>query len=80
MAEEPDNHTLRLLREIRDAQRQGFSGVNERLERLEQRMDEVHESTYTALGLAGHANVRHDSVQDELRDIKKRLTKLEEKA
>ncbi|MDD9909822.1 MAG: hypothetical protein OXR62_09035 [Ahrensia sp.] len=76
MADDRSDLILRLLREFRG----DFDNIKERLDGIEQRMDEVHESMYTALGIAGHANVRHDSVSAEIKAIKARLTKLEENA
>jgi hypothetical protein len=35
MTEEPENHTLRLLREMREEMKTGFSAANERFDRLE---------------------------------------------
>ena len=76
MAEEPDNLLLRLMRELRDGQLE----TNDRLGKIEQRLDDFQETTVTALGLAGHSNIRHDSIAAEIASIKKRLAKLEEKA
>jgi hypothetical protein len=35
MAEEPENHTIRLLQEMRAEMREGFAGVNQRFDKLE---------------------------------------------
>ncbi len=34
MADEPENHTLRLLQEMRQEMREGFDGVNARIDGL----------------------------------------------
>ena len=76
MADEPDNLILRLLREIRETQ----VDHGEQSKLLNRRMDEVHETVYTAAGIAAHANTRHDTVTDRLEAIEARLDSLEEKA
>jgi septation ring formation regulator EzrA len=82
MARQPDDAVIRILQEIQSTlaehgrmhkeHRQAFG-------RIERRLDELHESTITALGLASHANVRHSTVQDEIEDLKRRVEQLEEK-
>jgi hypothetical protein len=64
-----DNVILRLLREIRADQQD----QSKRLIRVERRLDEVHESMTTALGMAAHSNVvveqfgqRFDELEDRL--------------
>ena len=76
MADEPDMMILRLLREIRETQ----LDHGEQLKLLNRRMEEVHETVYTAAGIAAHANIRHDTVADRLDAIEARLDSLEEKA
>ena len=76
MTDESDNMTLRLLREIRATQIEH----TERLKTLDRRMDEVHETLYTAAGIAAHANVRHDAVAERLEALEQRVQTLEEKA
>ncbi len=76
MSKEPDNVILRLLREVRDNQKKDSI----RLEAIEGRMEEMHETMYSAVGMAAHANIRHDSVTDELKTLRKRVEKLEKKA
>ena len=75
MVDEPESVILRLLREIRAKQGEH----DERFERLEQRMGEVHDTVYAAAGMAMHANVRHDNVAEELAELRQRIEKLEEK-
>jgi hypothetical protein len=80
MAEVEDNLILRLLREIRAQQ----TDDGRRLQRVERRVDELHEGMVTAMGLAGLANVateKHggdmDEIRDELTALKRRITELE---
>lgn len=75
MAKEPDNVVLMLLREIRSVQ----DDHSRRLESIERRVDDVHQSMVTALGLAAHANVRHETVEKRLSDLTKRIERLEKK-
>ena len=75
MAKEPDNVVLMLLREIRATQ----DDHTHRLERMEKRLGDVHEGMITSLGLAGHAHVRHDSLEKRLDDRAKRVARLEKK-
>ena len=41
MADEPENHTLRLLQEMRQEMREGFDGVNARIERIGENPDNL---------------------------------------
>ncbi len=83
MAESPDNHTLRLLREIRDSGEEMKSLLlshGDRLDHIDQRLDEIHETMYATAGYAMHANVRHDTVNERLNKLEKRLVDLENNA
>lgn len=76
MPKEPDNVVLKLLGEIRakqDDHDKCFAKVEKKLEDLANR------ATY-ALGLSAKANIRHDTVQDKIDQIEKRLKKLEARA
>lgn len=75
MADEPDNIMLRLLRDVRDGQGRMQLDITA----LRRQVGEMHESTITALGLAGHANIRHDSVRLEIDALKERVARLEER-
>ena len=78
---EPENHTLVLLREIRETVG-GIARVQDehgqRLAHIETRIDEMHESMVTGLGLAAHANIRHDTAETRLTDLTKRVERLEQ--
>ena len=76
MSVEPDNVLLRLMREVRAAQKID----SEKIATIEPRMDEIHETMYPVAGMSAHSNIRHDGVAEELAGIKERLKKLEEKA
>ena len=74
-----------------------FEQVDRRFQRMQEQMDyrfdavdrrltEVLDTAITALGSAGHANVRHDNVQHQLsesqldlRHVKDRLRRLEDR-
>lgn len=78
--EEDDNLVLRMLREIRAQQMDD----GRRLQRVERKMDELHESVVTAMGIAGLASVateKHGEGMDEIRDeiaaLKRRVQELE---
>ena len=75
--------TLRLLREIRADVgdiRNDVRDTRQRLVKVEQRIEEMHESMTFALGLAMHANVRHEAVTRRFEQFETRLTRLEERA
>ena len=92
MAEEPDNVVLRILMQIQETQAQHTRLMNEHTReftRLGRQLQDLQESAVTALGLAAHANVQHQSVQTqieaiedrlaEIDDLRSRLARLEEK-
>ena len=41
MADEPENHTIRLLRELRDEMRVEFAMIGKRFEKVDERFDEM---------------------------------------
>ena len=41
MADEPENHTIRLLRELRDEMRVEFAMIGKRFEKVDTRFDEM---------------------------------------
>ncbi len=82
MSDEPENVILKLLREIRANQQEQGVTLREHVEWLksiDKRMDEVHETLYAASGIAMHANVRHDTVSEEIAELRRRIERLEEK-
>ena len=72
MAKQPDDLVLRVLKKIQENQAEH----SERLDRIEKRLDEVLDGVVTALGLATHANVRHDAVDKRLDELKVRIDRL----
>jgi tetrahydromethanopterin S-methyltransferase subunit G len=82
MAKEPDNLVLRMLREIRatpDRHERRFDKIDKRFDRMDKKLDDMSAPLTTALGLALHANVRHESVQKQLDALEQRVQKLEER-
>ena len=82
MAEEPENVMLRLMREMRaklDDVSMKLEEHDHRFDKVDQRLDEIHETMYTTAGMAMHANVRHEAVSKQLDDLRKRVERLEEK-
>jgi hypothetical protein len=80
MAKEPEDMVVRLLRDIQSgiaAQGKDISSMRDELRRQGVKIDELFESSTMALGLAGHSNVRHETVQKQLEDLTKRIERLE---
>ena len=65
MADEPESHTVRLLREMREEMRGGFTEMRERLDGVDARLDGL---THIVTLLAGHSH-----------GLEERLTRLEER-
>ena len=68
MARQPDDLVLRVLKKIQQTQ----AKHSKRLDRIETHLDDV----VTALGLATHANVRHEAVDKRLDELKARIDRL----
>jgi predicted nucleic acid-binding Zn-ribbon protein len=82
MPKQPEDLVVRILRDIQHTlatHSRRFDQMDQRFDRLERRLDEVNDGMITSLGLAGHAHVRHDGLQKELDDLKKRVKRLEAK-
>ena len=82
MSEPSDELMMEILRQIHATQGDHtprFDDQAGRFQRVEKPLDELHESMITALGFAGHANVRHDTVSEKLDDLTRRVEALEEK-
>ena len=80
MAKKPDDLVVPILREIQAtlaAQGKDLAEIKSDLRRQGVRVDELFESSTMALGLAGHANVRHETVQKQLDELRDRLDRLE---
>lgn len=76
MPKEPDNVVLKLLREIRGKQDEH----DKRFAKIEKKLDDLANSATYALGLSAQANIRHETVQDKIDELEKRLKKLEARA
>jgi uncharacterized coiled-coil DUF342 family protein len=75
MAKSPENLVLRILKDIQGT----LSEHGRRFDRVEQRLDDIHEGMITSLGLASHAHVRQDGMKKEIDELKKRVKRLEQK-
>ena len=76
MAEEPTDLALTVLREIRETQLEH----GRRLEAIDRRFDEPHETVHTAMSFATHAHVRCEATEKRMNAFERSLAKLEEKA
>jgi hypothetical protein len=82
MAKEPEDAVLRILKNIQTTladHSKRFDSVDGRFDRVDRRLEDVHEGMITSLGLAGHAHVRQNGLQKEIDDLKKRVKRLETK-
>lgn len=80
MADDQNDLTIRILREIQGSiasQGRDLAAIKDELRRQGVRLDELFESSTMALGLAGHSNVRHETVQKQLEELTKRIERLE---
>ncbi len=78
---EPEDIVLKVLKQIQETQAQHtalFKEQSRRLDRLDRRLEDLQESAVTALGLAAHANVQHQSVQTQIEAIEERLSEIDE--
>ena len=81
MAEPTNELILKVLMQIQETQGVHTRVLGEHTEnfvRLERRMQEMQDSMVTALRLAGHANIRHDTVSERLEDLTRRVETLEQ--
>ncbi|MGQ0446347.1 MAG: hypothetical protein ACT4O2_14790 [Beijerinckiaceae bacterium] len=80
MTDEPESIVPRLLREIREIL-DAHSGMHrkhqEALEALNRKIDAWQETTATGIGLAVHANVRHESLETRLENLERRVEEIE---
>ena len=83
MAEEPDNHTLRLLREIRSAQQAQGDVLGEHtgaLSRIEKRADDLYTMSTHTLGVAVSAHEKFLALEAQVERLSERVQRLEAKA
>lgn len=89
MADPDDNVVLRLLREIRAEQRDQsgkLDTLEQRMNTVERKLDDVKETAAYSAGMAVHANVgyetqaeRLDRLREDLNEATKRIAALEAK-
>lgn len=79
MAEVTNESMMEVLRiqETQAEHSRQFDDQSARLQRVEKRLDGIYETMFTTLGIAGHANIRHDAVTEKLDDLTRRVEKLE---
>ena len=80
MADEPDNLVLVHLREIRGELkniRDKLAEHDARFDKIEKRLDEVHETAIYGVGLAAMANHKLDRMTERVDDHEPRITALE---
>ena len=75
MAKQPIDLVLPILKDIQRT----LSEHGNRFDQIEHRLEEISDSMIASLGLASHANVRHESVKKDIDDLKKRVKRLEAK-
>ncbi len=80
MARTPEDAVLRILQQIQatlaDHGRMHAEHAKS-FKRMEVRMNDLQECMVTAIGLAGHANVRHEGVQKQIEELTDRLDELD---
>ena len=77
---EPTDAVFVILKQIQETlveHSRRFNDMDGRFDKVDQRLGELHDSAITALDLAGHANVRHDSVSHRLDELARRIEALE---
>ena len=80
MANEPDNIVLKLLREMRvilDEHSLAHLEHRASFKALDKKIDDWQETTATAVGLATHANLRNQAMEEQIAELVKRVSRLE---
>lgn len=75
MAKEPVDATQRILRQIQET----LAEHGRMLKSMSMRVDELRNGMIAALGLAHNADLRHNSVQNEIEELKRRVEAIEAK-
>jgi hypothetical protein len=81
MAKQPTDLVMPVLRDIQAIlveHGRNLATIKDDLHRQGGKIDELCESSVMALGLAGHANVRHEVLQKQLDELRERVEHLEE--
>ena len=82
MSKQPEDLTTHILRQIQAMladHTKRFDRVDEKFERIERRLDDLHDGMIAALGLAHHAQIRHDAVDKRLNQLKAQIERLAKK-
>ncbi len=77
---EPTDAVFVILKQIQESlaeHSRRFNDMDARFDKVDHRLEDLHDSAITALGLAGHAHVRHDSVSQRLDELTRRVEALE---
>jgi chromosome segregation ATPase len=80
MTEAPDNLVLKMLREMRESLNEVRNKVFEhdaRFDELRKAIEDWKETTATGVGFAAHANIRTDTLEKEIADLKRRMDRIE---
>ena len=80
MASEPEDLTLRYLREMRETLaelKQGQQKHDHSIESLRKEIHDWQETTATTTGFAMHANVRNRRLEEEIASLTRRVEALE---
>ncbi len=80
MADESTDIVLRLLRDIRKVQddhSKSLSNHDKRFDALDKKIDDWQETTATAVGLATHANLRNQNMEEQIAALVARVERLE---
>jgi hypothetical protein len=80
MTEDSTSLILRLLRDIRKVQddhSKSLAAHDKRFDALDKKIDDWQETTATAVGLATHANLRNQSMEEQMAKLAARVERLE---
>jgi hypothetical protein len=80
MADQPEDLTLRLLREIRakqDSHSEALAQVNSRFDHVEHQLDDLYKISTHTLGVAANAHVRFEELQAQVNELTRRVSLLE---
>ncbi|MEL6504813.1 MAG: hypothetical protein AAFO61_01750 [Pseudomonadota bacterium] len=80
MSNDTENHTLRLLREIRASQKADTAEISRRLIRLERNIEDMATGVWKSSSLSMKSDARLDNTDERIEELEARLAKLEEKA
>jgi predicted nucleic acid-binding Zn-ribbon protein len=80
MTDQSTDLVLRLLRDIRKVQddhSKSLSNHDKRFDALDKKIDDWQETTATAVGLATHANLRNQTMEEQIAALAARIERLE---